>query len=142
MDGSPVEVEVSSAPFQFHGRPAVQVIARDISQRKQAERAFTELQARYRQLVELSPDAIHIHQEGRLVFVNSACVRLFGAASAEQLLGRSLLDFIHPDQREIVRDRMRYLYEERKSLPGMAQRLLRLDGAVVDVEIKAAPFTF
>jgi diguanylate cyclase (GGDEF)-like protein/PAS domain S-box-containing protein len=37
---------------------------------------------------------------------------------------------------------MRYLYEERKSLPGMAQRLLRLDGAVVDVEIKAAPFTF
>ncbi|HWA12785.1 MAG TPA: PAS domain S-box protein [Burkholderiales bacterium] len=142
MDGSPVEVEVSSAPFQFHGRPAVQVIARDISQRKQAERAFAELQARYRQLVELSPDAIHIHQEGRLVFVNSACVRLFGAASAEQLLGRSLLDFIHPDQREIVRDRMRYLYEERKSLPGMAQRLLRLDGAVVDVEIKAAPFTF
>jgi diguanylate cyclase (GGDEF)-like protein/PAS domain S-box-containing protein len=142
MDGSPVEVEVSAAPFQFHGRPAVQVIARDISRRKQAERTLAELQERYRQLVELSPDAIHIHQEGRLVFVNSACVRLFGAASAEQLLGRSLLDFIHPDQREIVRSRIRYLYEEQKALPGMAQKLLRLDGASVDVEIKAAPFTF
>jgi diguanylate cyclase (GGDEF)-like protein/PAS domain S-box-containing protein len=141
-DGSPVEVEVSSAPFQFHGRPAVQVIARDIDERKRTERSFAELQARYRQLVELSPDAIHIHQDAKLVFVNSACVRLFGAASAEQLIGRSLLDFIHPDQREIVRGRVRALYEEKRNLPGMLQKLLRLDGAVVDVEIKAAPFTF
>ena len=141
LDGSTVEVEVSSAPFTFRGRAAVQVIARDISGRKRAERSFAELQTRYRQLVELSPDSIHIHQDGKLVFVNSACVRLFGAQSAEQLLGRPLLDFIHPDQREVVQDRMRLLYEE-KSVPAMAQRLVRLDGMVVDVEVKAAPFTF
>jgi diguanylate cyclase (GGDEF)-like protein/PAS domain S-box-containing protein len=141
LDGSPVEVEVSSAPFTFHGRPAIQVIARNISGRKQAERSLAELQARYRQLVELSPDAIHIHQDGKLVFVNSACVRLFGAQSAEQLVGRSLLDFIHPDHREIVRERMRMLYEE-KNVPGMVQKVMRLDGMIADVEIKAAPFTF
>ena len=142
MDGSVVQVEVSSAPFQFRGRPAVQVIARDIGGRKRAERSLAELQARYRQLVELSPDAIHIHQNGKLVFVNSACVRLFGAPSVEQLLGRSLLDFIHPDQREIVRERMRVLYEEKRNLPGMVQKLVRMDGLIVDVEIKSAPFTF
>ena len=141
LDGSQVEVEVSAAPFTFHGRPAIQVIARNISGRKHAERTLAELQARYRQLVELSPDSIHIHQDGKLVFVNSACVRLFGAHSADELLGRSLLDFIHPDQREIVRERMRLLYEDR-NVPGMVQKLLRLDGVVVDVEIKAAPFTF
>ncbi len=142
MDGATVDVEVSAAPFQFHGRPAIQVIARDIGSRKRAEQALAELQARYRQLVELSPDSIHIHQNGRLVFVNSACVRLFGAQSAEQLLGRSLLDFIHPDQREIVRERMRVQYEEKRNIPGMVQKLLRLDGSTVDVEIKSAPFTF
>ncbi|MEO8004920.1 MAG: PAS domain S-box protein, partial [Betaproteobacteria bacterium] len=142
MDGSTVEVEVSAAPFQFHGRPAVQVIARDIDGRKRGERALAELQARYRQLVELSPDSIHIHQDGRLVFVNSACVRLFGAQSAEQLLGRSLLDFIHPDQREIVRERIRVQYEEKRNIPGMVQKLVRLDGGIVDVEIKSAPFIF
>ena len=142
IDGSPVEVEVSSAPFQFRGKPAVQVIARDIGGRKRAERSLEEMQARYRQLVELSPDAIHIHQEGRLVFVNSACVRMFGASSAEQVLGRPLLDFIHPDQRDIVRERMRVLYQEKRNVPGMVQKLLRLDGVAVDVEINAAPFTF
>jgi diguanylate cyclase (GGDEF)-like protein/PAS domain S-box-containing protein len=142
LDGSSVEVEVSSAPFTYQGRPAVQVIARDISGRKRAERTLTELQARYRQLVELSPDSIHIHQDGKFVFVNSACVRLFGAELAEQLLGRQLLDFIHPDFRQIVRERMRAQYEEKKNMPGMVQKVLRLDGTVVDVEIKSAPFTF
>ena len=141
-DGSPVEVEVSSAPFQFRGRPAMQVIARDISGRKRAERTMAELQERYRQLVELSPDCIYIHQEGKIVFVNSACVRMFGAASAEQLVGKPLLDLLHPDYREIVRQRMRILYEDKKHVPGMVQKVLRLDGTVVDVESKAAPFTF
>jgi len=141
-DGSTVEVEVSSAPFQFQGRPAVQVIARDISGRKQAERSVAELQARYRQLVELSPDSIYIHQEGRIVFVNSACVRMFGATSPEQLIGKPLLDLLHPDYREIVRERMRVLYEEKRTVPVMIQKVLRLDGDAVDVEGKAAPFTF
>lgn len=142
LDRSAVEVEVSAAPFVFRGQPAVQVIARDISGRKKAEHSLTELQARYRQLVELSPDSIHIHQDGKFVFVNSACVRLFGATSADQLLGKSLLGFIHPDYREAVRERVRILYDEKKDIPGMVQKVLRLDGTVVDVEIKAAPFTF
>ncbi len=141
-DGSSVEVEVSSAPFQFHGRPAVQVIARDISGRRRAELAMAELQERYRQLVELSPDCIYIHQEGKIVFVNSACVRMFGAASAEQLIGMPLLDLLHPDYREVVQQRIRILNDEKKHVPAMVQKVLRLDGTAVDVESTAAPFTF
>ncbi|MBI3529138.1 MAG: PAS domain S-box protein [Betaproteobacteria bacterium] len=140
LDGSTVEVEVSSAPFMFRGKPAVQVIARDITGRKRAELSLAEMQARYRQLVELSPDAIHIHQDGKFVFVNSACLRLFGATSPDQLIGRPLLEIIHPDHRETVRERMRIQYEEGKLIPGMEQKVLRLDGSTVDVEIKSAPF--
>ncbi len=141
LDGSTVEVEVSSAPFIFRGKPAVQVIARDISARKRAELSLAEMQARYRQLVELSPDAIHIHQDGKFVFVNSACLRLFGATSPDQLIGRPLLDVIHPDHRETVRERVRIQYQEGKLIPGMEQKVLRLDGSTVNVEIKSAPFT-
>jgi diguanylate cyclase (GGDEF)-like protein/PAS domain S-box-containing protein len=141
LDGSRVEVEVSSAPFVFRGKAAVQVIARDITGRKRVELSLVEMQTRYRQLVELSPDAIHIHQDGRFVFVNSACLRLYGATSPDQLLGRPLLDVIHPDQRETVRERMRIQYEEGRAIPGMEQTVLRFDGSTVDVEIKSAPFT-
>ncbi|HVY06777.1 MAG TPA: PAS domain S-box protein [Burkholderiales bacterium] len=142
LDGSKVDIEVSSAPFQYHGRAALQVIARDISDRKKAERNLAELQARYRQLVELSPDAIYIHQDGRLVFVNSACMRLLGAAGEEDLIGRPVLDIVRPEQREMVRERVRLLYEGKQDLPGQLQSLLRVDGRTVEVDIKSAPFTF
>jgi diguanylate cyclase (GGDEF)-like protein/PAS domain S-box-containing protein len=141
-DGSAVEVEVSVGTCVFRGKPAIQVIARDIAERKRTERSMAELQARYRQLVELSPDAIHIQQDGKLVFVNSACLRLFGATAPEKLLGRPMLDFIHPDQRETVRERMRIQYEEKRAIPGIEQKALRLDGSVVEVEVKSVPFTF
>ena len=51
---------------------------------------------RYRRLVELSPDGIFISQDARIVFVNPAAVRLFGAAAPEQILGRSLWELFHP----------------------------------------------
>jgi len=114
----------------------------DTTEHKRAELALAETEARYRQLVELSPDAIHIHQDGKLVFVNNACVRLFGATRAGELLGRPLLDFIHPDQRGTVRERMRVQYTEMRVIPGMEQTAVRLDGSTVEVDITSAPFTF
>ena len=140
LDGSAAEVEVSATPFVFNGKPAIQVIARDISERKRAEAAYTQIQSRYRQLVDQSPDAIHIHQDGKFVFVNDACVRLYGADSPEQLIGRNLIDFVHPDSREIAIQRTRTLYDERIPLAGKVQSLIRLDGSVVDVEIESVPF--
>jgi len=49
-DGTPVDVEVLSAPVQLGWRTAIQVVARDISQRKQAEQALRESEANYRAL--------------------------------------------------------------------------------------------
>jgi len=50
-------------------------------QRKKAEEALLTSEERYRTLVELSPDALLVLIEDRIVFINSACVRLFGAAT-------------------------------------------------------------
>ena len=44
LDGSLVEVEVAASPFVFHGTPAVQVFARDITQRRQAQHRIDRLQ--------------------------------------------------------------------------------------------------
>jgi len=93
----------------------------------------------YRRLVELSPDGIFISRHGRIVFLNPAAVRLFGATSAEQILGRSPLDFFPASRHEAIRERVNRLLAG-QSVPTIEETILGLDGSVTDVEISGALF--
>src|SRR5215468_3807256 len=65
-------------------------------ERRRAQDALHSSEERYRSLVELSPDALFVHSDERIVFINSAGVRLLGAPSAREIVGRPVRDFIHP----------------------------------------------
>lgn len=142
LDGSVVDVEVATAPFKYQGKPAFQTVIRDITDRKRAQEALLESEERYRKLVELSPDSIIIHSEGKVLFANSAAAGLFGAAGPGQLVGQAVADLVPPDYLETARARIRQMTEEGKPVPLIEGRLRRLDGSVVDMEVAAAPFTF
>ena len=86
----------------------------------------------YRRLVELSPDGILISRDDRVVFVNPAALRLFGASAAEELLGRSPFELFHPDSRPRLRERMDR-QQAGESVPVVDERIIRLDGTVTDV---------
>jgi PAS domain S-box-containing protein len=103
-----------------------------------SEEARAESEERYRGLVELSPDAIVVHQNGRVVFVNRAAARLFGSRDPEQLIGRSVLEFVHPDSRPGVLSRLQRL-REGYEVPLNEELFVRLDGTPVDVDVVASP---
>ncbi len=90
-------------------------------------------------MVESSPEAITVGMHGRYVYVNAAALRLFGAVSAEQLLGQPILDRIHPDYRAVVSERIQRLTDAKESSPLLDEVYLRLDGTPVDVEVYAVP---
>lgn len=90
-------------------------------------------------VVESSPEAILVGLGGRNVYVNAAAMRLFGATSAEQLLGQPILDRIHPDYRTVVAERFRQLTEAKMACPPLDEVFLRMDGTPVDVEVYAVP---
>ncbi len=117
-------------------------IAMDITERKRMEESLRESQDRYRQLVELSPDAIAIQRRDEIVFVNPAGARLFGVENSEQLLGKSVWDFVPPENREMVAERYRQMREKGIKTPPVEQRFIRPDGTSVYVEVTAISFTY
>jgi PAS domain S-box-containing protein len=109
--------------------------------RKQAEQELGESEARYRALAERSPLAVFVSRNDQdndtVLLVNPACMKLFGASSPEELIGRSALELFHPDSRGLVREPIREATSE--TVPFVEARIVKLDGTPVDVDISAAP---
>ena len=115
-------------------------IIRDITAQKRSEHLLQQSEARYRRLVEVSPDAIFVHRDNRILLINRKGLELLGADDASQILGRSPIDFIHPDLHEEARGRFRQLMEGEEEVSLLEQRFVRLDGTSVAVEVTAARF--
>ncbi len=107
---------------------------------RRAIATLAESEVRYRSLVESSPMAVFVNRDDTVALVNAACMRLFGATSAEQLLGRSVYDLHHPDCHAAIRGRIGVQQSEGEAVPPLQERIVRVDGAVVDVEVTAAPY--
>lgn len=100
------------------------------------QRALQESETRYRLLVEQSPEAIAVHRNGYLQYVNAAAARLIGAPDGDTLTGRRTADFVHTEDLPVVR---------RLSQTGPARmqyRLIRFDGTVREVESVAVRLSF
>jgi PAS domain S-box-containing protein len=92
----------------------------------------------FRHLVNRSPDGILVVQDLEFTFVNPAAVMLFGASNAGEVLGKSPFDFFSADSHAVIGNRLeRTLRGER--VPPADDKVLRLDGDVIDVEVSSAP---
>jgi PAS domain S-box-containing protein len=108
-------------------------ISRDITEKVAMERSLRESEQRYRTLVEMAPDSVVVHQDGRFVYANCAALGMYGARSLEQLQQTTLVDLVHPEERAAVRERIRQLLDG-EEIPLREYRLLRLTGEEISIE--------
>jgi PAS domain S-box-containing protein len=114
----------------------------NLAEKAAAARALAESEARYRSLVELSPEAIVVHHEGRIIYANSVAARWFGAESGRDLHGMSHREIIHPEDVSRAEKLIRVAANDRSEIPNIELRVIGKNGEPLDVSISSGPITF
>ncbi len=156
-DGSPFPIQAYAHKVMWDGQDALYRVFVDITERRQAEReleearnelerrveertaALRESEERYRELVQLSLDAIFVRDAATCLFANTAAAQLLRAESPEHLIGQPWIDWIHPDEREHAVRHYRSILEAEGTAVPNERRLRRFDGSEVIVETLGTP---
>jgi PAS domain S-box-containing protein len=138
-DGERVPVEVSLAPIRLDGLPGIIAFMRDITARRDAVSALERSERRFRQLIELAPDAVWINDGRRLRFANPAAVRMLRYDSVEALLAVDPRELMGPEDQLSMRERTQQMFQTGESLPPRDYPTRRLDGSWVLAEVQSMP---
>jgi diguanylate cyclase (GGDEF)-like protein/PAS domain S-box-containing protein len=99
-------------------------------------------EASFRALAEHTPEAVLVHRQGTIVYINPATLRLFGAESPGQLLGTSAKDRIAPAHWSQQLERMQAIQTAQPIEPLVESRFVRLDGSEFDVEVQGTAMVY
>jgi PAS domain S-box-containing protein len=111
----------------------------DVTDKTQAESQMKESEEKYRTLVELATDAVFLNQKNKITYLNPAAVKLFGATKPEQILGKTPFEVFHPDFHDLIRKRIDTMINKGLPVELTEEKLVQLNGNVVDVEVTATP---
>ena len=99
---------------------------------------YIELQERYEKILQLSNDAIFMHNNGEIVYANPRAYKFLEAEKETDILGRSVFNFIHKDYHEIVKKRIQITRESEENRPPVEEAYLTVTGKVKIAEVTAS----
>ncbi|MFW6157601.1 MAG: PAS domain S-box protein, partial [Balneolaceae bacterium] len=141
-DNRHLDVRVTNFPMKEDGEiTGVFGIAQDITEAKMLERKRKESEERWQRLVEGNPQPVQVVQDDKIVFINQVGAELYGARFPDEVIGRDILDFSHPETLEKLKERKKKL-EEGKYIESDEHRIKRLDGQERIIEAYSVPIWY
>ncbi len=133
--GRLMDVEITSHTLTFAGRPAVLVMAVDVTRRKEDQEALIAAEQKFRSLVEQSLMGIYIIQGNRLTYVNPKFAQIFGYTAEEIEAMEDVPRLVAPRDREALQEAIRRRLAGDEAVTPYSFTGLRKDGREVQVEV-------
>jgi len=140
--GRLLDVEITSHTMPWGGRPAVLVMATDVTERKRSREALEAAEAKFRSLVEHSLTGIYIIQDGGFKYVNPKCAEVFGYTPEEIVSSKRVEDLVSPENREIVLENIRRRFSGELRSLHYSFIGLRKDGSRLSLEVHGGQMEF
>ncbi len=141
-DGSKFPAHISLSPIFVDGEIHVLASVRDISELVEVQHKLERAGRRLQRLIEAMPDAVAVHREDRVIFVNQSLVNYLGYDSRDELVGMPVLNIVYPDDRAEVSARIAKMLETGEKQPPREERFLRKDGGIINAEVHVQPIDF
>ncbi|MDB6071954.1 MAG: Blue-light-activated protein, partial [Verrucomicrobiales bacterium] len=111
-----------------------------VRNRLRTEEALRASEQLFRDITEVSPDAIFLDRGGRIEYINAAGLRLLHALDPSEILGRDSLTLFAPEFHDVVAGRTARLQGKPCSVPMAEEKMVALDGSIQHVEVAAVSY--
>ena len=118
------------------------LVGRQYDKARYYEKQARSSEDNYKQLIDTLPKSVIIHQDYRIVYVNKATVSMIGANSKEDLIGKSINDFVDLQYEERVEERLKQVKLEKQPLNNIEHRIKHLDGSMFFFEVSSLSIVF
>ncbi|WP_307472218.1 PAS domain-containing sensor histidine kinase [Paenibacillus harenae] len=136
-DGSIIHIEGSSSLTSLNGEEIMLGIVQDVTFKQEQEQQLRKSALMYQKIIKFIPEAIVLTDNEQVVYANKLALKLIGVKDGNDVIGQSVLDFIHPNYHERTIMRMDEIMLSEEIAPFNESIVRCVDGRFVDVEISS-----
>jgi PAS domain S-box-containing protein/putative nucleotidyltransferase with HDIG domain len=141
-NGDLFPAEVQLTLLKLKEGDILQATVEDITDRKQAEKALAVSEEKYRNLLEMSNVGIIVHWEGKILYANSYAAEKIGCSDVDDLIGREITEFIHPEDLPACMQRIENMLVNGADYSKVEERYITKGGQTINVEVSAKPIDY
>lgn len=117
-------------------------IGRQYDKIKDYGQTIKESEESYKQLIEMLPRSVIIHQDDSILYINKAGEELLALQGKHDIIGKSICNFIEPKYKESILERIKQAQRGNKSVHPLEYKLRRLDGTTIFAELSSLPIVY
>ncbi|WP_169086294.1 PAS domain S-box protein [Paenibacillus sp. PL91] len=136
-DGSIIYLEGNSSIIMFNGHPSLLGTLQDVTFKREKEKTLRDSAKLYQKIIKFVPEPILLSDQGIILYVNRLALQVIGIADATEVIGQSLLEFIHPSDHDTHMQTVENITLSDEPTPFEERVIIRPDGQHIDVELSS-----